>query len=243
MLRALSDHPRCEIACANERIWRERSGESWERTGATVWADIRGFAEYSTRFEDACGSAKLCNSSTVFKTANATSWQTPDDIPVDVTEHFRERLVKQPVLLVHEPLVNYSETLQTHRSSSGTLWSDYQSLLIGSCFFSLPSEHRVDSARMLWKKLGKWPSPRATSLLLASRATPEARSLWSTSSQIQRLRFIATSFRWPAATLRTLDVQSRLRRHWNFLCASSYNQNLSKSQISTGQAIGVRFPR
>src|ERR1700733_6869036 len=138
MLAALEETPNAELACGNERIWQESADGKWLDTGSVIWPEQKDLL-YTTSFETACGSAKLCNSSMLFRTRHSVEWLTPDNIPVDVTEHFRERIVPSPIRLVGKPLVDYSETLQTHRSKTGTTWSDYQCLLIGSCFYSLPS--------------------------------------------------------------------------------------------------------
>ncbi len=224
---ALEQNPQCEMACGNERVWREEPGDKWIDTAQTIWPVRQGNSEWTISFEAACGSAKLCNSSLLFRTKNAEQWKTPDDIPVDVTEHFRERCVSQPILLLHESLVNYAETLATNRSAGGSLWSCYQCLLIGSCFYSLNPGLRARFAKELWKRVGAKPSPRATALLFASRAIPEAESLWTFSSGLQRLRFFSTLFRRIRNFRDALGARQRLASHWDFLCSSRYNRFLS----------------
>jgi hypothetical protein len=232
MLNALRLNPGVELAVGNEKVWREQTDGQWIGTGATVWVETEGTSEWTSPFEFACGSAKLCNSSMLFRTANSGSWQTPDDIPVDVTEHFRERCVPQPILLVHKPLVNYAETLATHRSVKGTTWSDYQCLLIGSCFHSLPRDFRTEQAMAIWRQIGLKPSPRATTLLTAAIAIPEARSLWATASIFQRLRLVATTLRRFVSCVSTIAARRRLSAHWRFLCDSTYNRRISETSRS-----------
>ena len=58
----------------------------------------------------------------------------------------------QPLALIGDPLVNYGETIKTNRGTSGTLWADYQCLLIGSCFVSTPVEFRERLAGRLWQR-------------------------------------------------------------------------------------------
>ncbi len=232
MLEALRLNPTCAMAVGNETIWREQADGQWLETGATVWPETKGFSEWSTPFDFACGSAKLCNSSMVFRTIHSSSWQTPDDIPVDVTEHFRERCVPQPVLLVHEPLVNYAETLATNRSVKGTTWSDYQCLLIGSCFYLLTPALRHEYARSIWKKVGGNPSPRATLMLLAALAVPE-RAVFPLR---QRPRNVFVSFS-PCfagrADLPCAECQKQVvRAHWDYLCAHSIDQKCALSNVN-----------
>ncbi len=72
MLAALRNHPELEIACGNETIWEEQSNGTWRNTGCTVWPQLSGEALWTTPFNSACGSAKLCNSSMMFRTVNSS---------------------------------------------------------------------------------------------------------------------------------------------------------------------------
>ena len=223
MFEALAVDPHIEVACGNERIYKENEDATWTR-GATIWPDcLDGL--YSTDVETACGSAKLCNSSLLFRTRRSAEWQTPDDIPVDVTEHFRERVIPQPIRLVGEPLVNYADTIATSRAS-GTLWAEYQCLLIGSCFRSTPPHLRESLARKIWRSVGTGGSPRATALLVASLVMPEAFKLWTTSSLYQKTRLAGTVAKRLPDLLALRSVRQRLDSHFQFLCDSPFNRRL-----------------
>jgi glycosyltransferase involved in cell wall biosynthesis len=232
MIKALGQSPCVNIACCNERIWRENTDGSWTDTGRGIWADENDDL-YVTPFETACGAAKICNSALLFRTSVSAHWCTPDDIPVDVTEHFRERLITQPVRLVGRALVNYAETLQTNRAKGGSTWADYQLLLIGSCFYSLPKSLRHSYAQRIWEKEGRQPSPRVTALLTAASIIPEARCLWQGASPRQRTRFLLTAVRRFPSMLRAFGVRRRLAEHWHFLCTSSLNKGLTREACDT----------
>src|ERR1700730_797522 len=151
MYTALASHPELAVAVGNERIWKECEDGSWTSTGATVWTAQHGVQVHQYEIEQICGSAKICNSSMLVRLGDS-SYRTPDDIPVDVTEHFRERLFPNRILLVGTSLVNYAETVQTARSVGGSLWGEYQALLICSVFIALPHESgRQELADRLWR--------------------------------------------------------------------------------------------
>jgi len=228
MTAALEQHPHVDLACMNERIWREESDGTWTDTGRLVWEN-RLDSLYATSLSAGCGSAKLCNSSLLFRRNGRPAWTTPDDLPVDVTEHFRERIIPQPFLLVGEPLVNYAETLQTTRTKSGTLWGDYQCLLVGSCFASLPSTSRSELAKQLFQETGDSVSPRVTTLLATALSCPEARPLLGRASAKQLTKFALTIARRPRRFLALFILRNRLARHWEFLMNSPWNRKLSET--------------
>ena len=91
MVSVLMRNPDDFVAVANERIWRELPGDAWQQTQRAIWnfSDVR---RHRFALEDVCGSAKLCNSSALYRLGPERTLRTPDSIPVDVTEHFRERL-------------------------------------------------------------------------------------------------------------------------------------------------------
>jgi len=227
MITTLEANPSIDVACMNERIWKEQPDGSWTDTGQVIWS-AKEDEPYSTTIAIACGSAKLCNSSLLFRRKGKPAWTTPDDIPVDVTEHFRERVLPQPFLLVAKPLVNYAETLATNRDTSGSRWGQYQCLLIGSCFASLPAKLRPRMAQTLFRDIGKNPSPRATALLIAALACSEARALLGGASFRQLVKLVLTIGRRPVQMLSLLQAKKRLTAHWQFLLDSPWNRRLAE---------------
>ncbi len=223
MVDALRVNQHIGLACSNERIWTETMDGTWCDTGKLVWPSGPD-ALFATDFSSACGSAKLCNSSMLIRRQSCEAWLTPDDIPVDVTEHFRERVVPQPILLINEALVNYAETLHTHRSRGGSVWADYQALLIGSVFAALPVAKRLSLAVKLLEPFEGRAEPRVTSLLFTAVAIPEARVLLRVASAVQLLRFAVTLIRRVSMFIRLRSVKQRCAGHWEWLLASRYNR-------------------
>lgn len=226
MVSALAAHPEAAVACANERIWKERRDGSWTDTGRAIWHQQKDEL-YQPTAELACGSAKICNSSMLVRRASNDRWLTPDDIPVDVTEHFRERVIPPPIILVHKCLVNFAVTLQTHRDNRGQLWGEYQILLVASVFASCPTEKREDLARTLFAESDGRASPRITTLLSTALAFDEARVIWRMASYRQKWRYAATVVRRGRSIGRIFSVRKRFRSHWEWLLASPFNQSVS----------------
>ena len=221
LIAALEQNPHIQIACSNERIWRERHDGTWHDTGRTIWPVATQPVEFPFRWIDKCGSARICNSALLFRTRLANAWQTPDDLPVDVTEHFRERVLPHPILLIPRPLVNYAETIQTHRAVGHGIWSEFQVILIGSVFATLPTVRRRSFSVELWADVRRHRPQTATSLLYASLAVPSARSLLYSARPAELFRFLLTIIRRPLIALQVLRAPRRRTSAWRFLCEGS----------------------
>lgn len=236
MLARLEANPNVHVAVGNERIWQEAPSGEWINTNLTIWPE-RPDQLFSTSVDIACGSAKLCNSSMVVRRIGRFQFLTPDDIPVDVTEHFRERYVTQPILLVHEPLVNYAETQHTNRQKGGFNWGACQTLLTASCFCSLPPVARAHLAQRLASAEAGRCTPRITSLATTALFFPEARSIWRCLNWRQRARVLLTWIRRFPLLLRTRGfVRSSIgKRHFEFLLESPFNKALyERTNINAG---------
>jgi glycosyltransferase involved in cell wall biosynthesis len=217
MLDAFARNPDISLACGNERLWREQADGTWRDSERTIWPITSGEKRFDWNILDKCGVAKICNSSMVFRTARSEAWQTPASIPIDVTEHFRERAVPHPILLVMAPLVNYGDTLVTHRSKARSVWASYQLLLVGSVFALTAPDRRPGLADDLWRKAHE-QSPLLSSTLLAAGAfIPEARELWRRAGMRDRIVFYLRASRRPLTTLALYRVRARHWAEWEWL--------------------------
>jgi hypothetical protein len=216
-LRALQAHPDAPLVIGNERIWRELSGGGWSNTERTIWP-FRDVRVHQIRVEDVCGSAKICNSSMLIRADRGCELLTPDTIPVDVTEHFRERLLPQRLLLNGAPLVNYAETIRTARSTCGETWGSHQCLLIASVFVAAKDVRaRQALALKLWKDCRSSSSPRAVSLIAAGVAFREARAIVWTAPLLSIARFGIWIARRPARLWWLMTTKHRLAGELAFL--------------------------
>lgn len=216
-LEALMSHHEALLVVGNERIWQELPGNRWRNAGRTIWPE-GGVKLYELRIQDICGSAKLCNSSMLIRVSGARSLKTPDTIPVDVTEHFRERQLSPRVLLNGKALVNYAETIHTARDTHNQTWGLYQCLLIGSIFIAMPnSTSRRDLAVLLWKDCAAPLSPRAVTLLASGVAIKEAQSLLWKSPLLSLVRFVAWIARRPARWVELRTILPRFSSELDYL--------------------------
>ena len=220
MLSSLDRFPDIELACANETIWKEMEDGSWLNTNKTIWENNKDFDVFKYNLLDKCGSAKICNSSMFWRTKNSPHWQTPRSIPIDVTEHFRERVTPHPILLVNKPLVNYSETINSYRSNNHSTWGSYQVLLIGSAFMLCPISERIELADSLWQRANV-QKQLYTSLLFTGLVFKESRLLWQKSPLSLKLRFFLTIIRRPNSSLATLKAKTLKVEAYNFLTSNS----------------------
>jgi glycosyltransferase involved in cell wall biosynthesis len=188
MVRTLDDHPAAAVVTANERIWREERDGSWTRTDVTLRPERDVVWELGLAAGEKCGRAILANSAMVFRPSSVPDWRTPDSVPLDVTEHYRERLVPHPVLVHDRVLVNYGRTRASFRSRDTFTWSLHQVLLIGSVFAGIPEDRRSDLGRDLLRDARAHHRVQRTALLLAGLFVPEARSLWRLATAREKAR-------------------------------------------------------
>jgi len=228
MVDILKKRPDDFIVVGNERLWKEQSDRSWEDTGRTIW-DIRGVERFRYSLPFICGHAKLCNSSLLVRLGGPVELFTPSTIPVDVTEHFRERLLSDTILLCGTPLVNYAETLHSARGG-GQRWGNYQIILIGSAFIALQTDKERDAlARMLWSECDTFTGPRAVSLAATGCAIPEARALLKRAPVSAKLRMFAWIARRPGRLAEILRINSALADELKFLADAPLTKKLASS--------------
>lgn len=223
-LRVLKAHPDAPLVVGNERIWQELPQGDWVNTERTIWpfADVRF---HEIRVEDVCGSAKICNSSMLIRGGSSRTLLTPDTIPVDVTEHFRERMLPWKLLLNGAPLANFAQTIDTARSISEEIWGSYQCLLIASVFVALKRlGSRQALARRLWKDCPSSISPRAVSLLAAGIAIREARAIVWAAPLLSVARFAVWIARRPMRLRWLMTTKRRLAGELAFLVDAPLTQ-------------------
>jgi glycosyltransferase involved in cell wall biosynthesis len=227
-LRVLGAHPDAPLVVSNERLWRELPQGGWKDTERTIWpfTDVRF---HEIRVEDICGSAKICNSSMLIRAGNCSTLLTPNTIPVDVTEHFRERLLPWRLLLNGAPLVNFAQTMNTARSVGEDIWGSYQCLLIASVFVAFGgSNNRASLALRLWKDCPSNFSPRAVSLLAAGLAFREARVIVWRAPFLAILRFFVWVARRPTRLAWLMTTKSRLSGELAFLVDAPLTQHFAE---------------
>lgn len=227
-LSVLEAHPDAPLVIGNERIWKELPGDEWADTGQTIWPTF-DVQLYTPGLADLCGSAKLCNSSMLVRTRQSSDLLTPETIPVDVTEHFRERLLPSRILLNGRPLANYSDTLKSARGR-GALWGQYQVALIGSSFMALAAASKRRSlANELWRTVKSPFSPRATALVHTGLAIREARALLTAAPVLALTRSMLGFVRHPNKLHAVLTARSKIRSQIDFLASAPLTRELAEA--------------
>ena len=217
ILEALRTRHDVVLAVGNERLWQEQADGSWIDLDRTIWPASDDVEEFPADPLHKCGGATICNSSMLFRTRGAEAYRTPDSIPIDVTEHFRERVIPHPVLLVKSPLVNYGATLRTHRTQGNETWAQLQVLLIGSVFALVSANGREPLARSLWERT-RQVSPLSRNALLATGLfVPGARPLWRSGTFAEKCRFLLTCLRRPATLRKARRAIADHAEAWQFL--------------------------
>jgi glycosyltransferase involved in cell wall biosynthesis len=226
MYQTLREYPRARAAICNELIWQETKDGSWHNTGQTIWNDF-GTHVHDYSLDQIAGSAKICNSSMLLRTDARLHFETPNTIPVDVTEHFRERLFDEPVVLLARPLVNYAETIQTARSAAGPRWGIFQCLLIGSIFIALNNtRERTKFAKRLWDLCSSSSSPRAVTLVMTGLYIRQARALLTLAPVSARMRFMLWSSRHPLRFVSMSQMRRKYEDELHFLIRAPLTRRL-----------------
>jgi glycosyltransferase involved in cell wall biosynthesis len=234
MLAALGGHPGVALACGNEHIWLERLGDQWTDTGRNVWQDTAGERLLNWNALDQCGSAMLCNSSMLFRTKGSDIWRTPESIPIDVTEHFRQRVVPHPLLLVYSPLANYSQTLATHRTRAVSVWARYQVMLVGSVFALAQSACRKRLASALWVRARTKDPLYSTTLISTGLLVPAARELWHQARFTEKARFSAGILRHPRTAASLYRGFDQYSQEWAWLQQGAFAEFMSRDPTFLG---------
>jgi hypothetical protein len=213
----LSAHPAAPLVTANERLWREEPDGSWTDTDRTLRPVHDAVVPVPFRALDHCGHAQLANSGLLFRTTTAASWRTPDSVPIDVTEHYRQRAVPHPFLRLDRALVNFALTRHTHRSTDPFVWNSHQTLLVASVFAAAPAPRREGLATALLTEARRTEPRRVTTLALAGRYVPAAAALWRQSHLRERARSALHLLRHRGHARRYRTLLTDAAPAWNFL--------------------------
>ena len=227
-LRVLKKHPDAPLVVGNQRIWQELPDGSWLDTSQTIWP-VSSLQVHNLSVEEICGSARICNSSMLIRVERACELLIPDTIPVDVTEHFRERLLAPDLPINGSPLVNFAVTLQTVRKKDET-WGAYQCLLIGSVFAAASRGGATQRlASRLWKDCGSNTSPRAVSLVATGVVFREARALLREAPVWALVRFGIWLTRRPVRLPKLLSIRRRFVDELVFLVTAPLTRHFAES--------------
>lgn len=215
MYQTLLEYPNARAAVCNELIWKEMGDGSWLNTGHLIWDD-RGDHLHEFSLEDIATHSRFLNSATLLRTDAALHFGTPETIPVDLTESFRELMFDKPIVVVGKPLVNFALTIQTARSDLAH--RIFACLMVGSIFISLDRLREQKAfAKRLWNLCSSSISPRAMTLVMTGIYFREARPLLTLSPISAKARFMLWSVRHGLQFLAMLRMRHRYEHELRFL--------------------------
>lgn len=218
LLEVLQADPGASMAWANMRLWQEHPGNRWEDLGRTIWSApgperVRAFAwPHVLQMADALHSngAMLCR----------TGGQLlPLGTPLAHIEIFRERCLPGRLLLVTEPLANFSLTLATSRSRDLSLWVQAQLLVTASFLHAVPLSPAAWD--QLWRECRAARPSNTSLLLLVALAGVRRREIFSRASLADWVRFAASFLRRLPTNLRGLRFRRERAELWNWLRAQT----------------------
>ena len=217
LVHALEARPSAPLITANERVWQEQGDGTWTRTSERIRPERDAIRPVPLRLEDKCGASVLANSALLYRLAESGNWMTPPEIPVDVTEHYRERRVRHPFLMHDRVLVNFGRTRQTARSHDAFDWNVQQVLLIGSVFALVGASERPALADRLLAN-ARCDSPlQVNALALTGRFISEARDLWTRARVSERARVVGHLMRHRGDHARYRRLRRTHAAEWTYL--------------------------
>jgi len=215
MVATLDARPELELAWSNLRYWHEEPDGSWRRDERCVW-NLRAGPPRIFRwpnllqFDDSIYS----NGAMLVRSRAAGRLVMPLQVPRDLMEQSRERMMDFPIALVPEPLANFAVTRQTMRSTNYTVWGETQTLLGAAFLRHVPLSRAAMAA--LWARR-RASRPRATSSLINAGLVQRNWAFLRHAQLTDWLIFLRGALRRPAGAWRILRVKRRRRWDWEWL--------------------------
>jgi glycosyltransferase involved in cell wall biosynthesis len=217
MVVALDARPALNVAWSNMKIWREELDGSWTDMKRLVWPEESGGAsprEIEWGHPRQAFAALHSNGSMLARTAHADDWRIPL-VDFSMIEPFRERTFPHPMLYVPRPLVNFAQTLSSHRAHDPGTWGALQALLVAS----FARHVATDASRVgeLWDYARSGSPSAASAVLLASFQDGNLATLRAPARAHEWMRLLISTIRHPRASWRVMGARRRNREMWEFL--------------------------
>jgi len=234
MLEAASAFQDAGVFWANMRVWQERAGGSWYDTGALVQPIAQEVSPRRVAWGQPIQlhSALHSNSATLFRSFPKHDYSIPD-VPISVTEMFRERTFPFPLVFVPQPLANFALTLHTARSADRGEWAAMQSMLAATFVKHAGYDDRQLEA--LWTRARAQHPPTTSVLLLASFLDPSCLGLRRHACWRDWLLLVRGTLRRPWVLRRVLGVRRQNADWWDFLDRSTADR-FAEARAADGSA-------
>jgi glycosyltransferase involved in cell wall biosynthesis len=233
LLDELGRRPECEVAWANMRLWREEPNHSWTDTGETIWPVVpRPALTVAWPQPLQIDTPLHSNGAMLMRSANIERFRAPSTVPFDLSEPFRERVFRYPLVFVPEPLGNFALTRQTARPQKAGDWLESQTLQAASFLRHVNLD--ADAAKRLWRARREASPPSTATLFFAGFLEPK-KSFWQGATIRDWLRFFCGLVRHPWLAARALTARRRKMALW---------ENLDRATETAGRrAVGpADFP-
>lgn len=214
MLATAARHPAAVVFWANQRLWEELPGGGWRDTGSTTWpvADEPQVIPWGQPGQVL--GALHAHGAALFRSRAGDDFSTPA-VPIAVSEHFRERRLPHPMVLLPRPLANFAQTVQTARSRDAAEWAELQAMLAASFFRHCP--WNAAQVAEFWRAARSSRPPATTSLILAAIADPAGRRLLPHANWRDWWLALRGLVRRPGLLPRLLRSRRRHADWWHYL--------------------------
>jgi len=211
MILAAERNPHVTVFWANMKMWQESMDGSFAFTGRTTYPEEgSAYEEFWWPDERQIMGAVHSNGACLIRSAPCGDYRVPP-VPFATIEAFRERMFPQPLMLVRQPLANFSITLATERAGDGIAYGEASAVLLAT-FFCAAGWPKKEMAAAF--EAGRHRSPPATNVFL-SAALLESRATFflQLASLGELLKWVAGLVRRPSMLVRLL-CSKRLRCDW-----------------------------
>lgn len=215
MLLAAEAHPTATLVWANMRLWKELPDGRFQDTGQTVWPQAnnkyRSF-EWGDPLQ-MCG-ALHSHGAALLRSRRGDDFATPD-VPIAAVEPFRERALPHPLVLVTEPLANFSLTLRSARTQDHAEWGELQTALAATFLRFVQLDEGIH--KKLWAAARCKEPPTSSTFINAALVEPACRGYLRHSRASDWFRWIRGTVHRPRATWRILHSKKLHPQWWHFL--------------------------
>jgi hypothetical protein len=231
MVTAMDSNPRAIAGWANMRIWSEGQEGAWIDTQQLVWncpsdAPVELFTW--PHYQQAWHSLHSTGSMLV-RAGDLIDFKLPLKMRFDFADPVRERAMPHPLLFMPAPLVNFSLTRETARTSSRIGLAEHYVLLLLSFFQHVhPSRETVQA---IWKSARACDVRSTDKLLLAGIYDSACRPLLREATAMEWLLFLAAQLRRPRSFLHAMRARTRYPELWAYL--DHHTRIRASSQHST----------
>ncbi|MDX2197109.1 MAG: glycosyltransferase [Cytophagales bacterium] len=117
MMHHMASHHQVNYSWANMYLWQEEQGNNWQNTLKTTWpANTAEVTLFHFGHPKQFMSHLHSNGAMLMRnTPHKSRLITPTHHRQDFMEHYRERHMTYPIMLVHKPLANFAITLSSYR--------------------------------------------------------------------------------------------------------------------------------